>query len=153
MRLVSTATYRNARGFSLAEVAATSFLVMVLAIFTAEIAVLIFACSVNDKACRDVVRAAAQQPTAAQALTFAQAAVKQISTDGVFISPIQLGAVNYQDFGGNPPPGMCPYVQCTTKVNVTLPVPIFFFGASFTNQFSFSQIYTSPIIKTKFILP
>jgi hypothetical protein len=127
---------------------------MLLAVFTADIALLIFACSVNDKACRDVVRAAAQQPTAAQALLFAQAAVKSVPTDGIFISPIQLvGGVNYNDFGGNPPAGMCPFVQVTTQINVTLPAPIYFFGASFTNHVSFSQIYTSPIIKTKYVLP
>jgi hypothetical protein len=144
---------RNKRAFTLAEVAATSFLVVLLAIFCAEIALLIFACSVNDKACRDVVRAAAQQATSSKALVFAQAAVKSVQTDGVFISPVQLVSVNYVDFGGNPPAGMCPYVQAITKVNVTLPTPIYFFGASFTNQFTFSQIYTSPIIKTKYVLP
>jgi hypothetical protein len=141
------------RAFSFAEVAITSFLIICLAAFTADICLLIFACSVNDKACRDVVRAAAQQPNAAQALQFAQASVKNHKTDGIFISPIQLvNGVNYQDFGGNPPAGQTPYVQVITKVDVTLPTPVYFFGNSFTNKMSFSQIYTSPIIKTKFVL-
>jgi hypothetical protein len=144
---------RQRRGFSFAEVAASAFLMVILAIFTADICLLIFACSVNDKACRDVVRAAAQQPNAQQALLFAQAAVKAHQTDGFFISPINLVTVTYQDFAGNPPVGMTPYVQVITQVNVTLPAPLYFFGASFTNHISFSQIYTSPIIKTKYILP
>jgi len=101
-----------------------------------------------------VVRAAAQQPNAPQALQFAQASAKNHQTDGIFISPIKLvNGVNYQDFGGNPPLGEAPYVQATTQVTVTLPAPIYFFGATFTNQFNFSQTYTSPIVKTKYILP
>jgi len=150
-----TSKLRSARAFSLAEVAATSFLFVMLGVFAADICLLIFGCSVNDKACRDVVRAAAQQPTAAKALQFAVASVKNHKTDGLFISPITLvgGAVNYNDFAGNVPAGQTPYVQATTQVTVTLPCPIYFFGAGFNNQMSFSQTYTSPIIGTRYILP
>ena len=150
-----TSKYRRNNAFSLAEVAATSFLFVLLGVFAADICLLIFGCSVNDKACRDVVRAAAQQPTAAQALQFAVASVKNHKTDGFFISTITLvgGTVNYNDFGGNPPVGQCPYVQATTQVTVTLMSPLYFFGAGFTNQLNFTQTYTSPIIGTKYVLP
>ena len=144
---------RKITGLSFPEVAASSFLVIILAVFTADISLIIFAVSVNDKACRDVVRAAAQQATAAQAMVFAQASVKNHKTDGIFISPIQLSQFIYNDYGGNPPAGACPFVTVTTLVNVTLPAPLYFFGASFTNQLQFSQTYTSPIIRTKYILP
>ncbi len=144
---------RRAKGFSFPEVAISSFLVIFFTVLSADLSLLIFACSVNDKACRDVVRAAANQPNANQALQFAIAETKMHKTDGFFISPIQLvNGVNYQDFGGNPPAGQCPYVQATTSVNVNLPMPLYFFGASFTNQVQFSQCYTSPIIKTKYTL-
>jgi hypothetical protein len=150
-----TSRARNHKAFSLAEVAATSFLFVMLGVFTANICLLIFGCSINDKACRDVVRAAAQQSTAAKALQFAVASVKNHKTDGFFISTISLvgGTINYNDFAGNPPAGQTPYVQVTTQVTVTLPCPIFFFGAGFGNQFNFTQTYTSPIIGTKYILP
>lgn len=144
---------RKAAGFSFAEVASTSFLIVLLAVFIVSICLLVFACSVNDQACRDAVRAAAQQLNASTATTFAQASVTNHKTDGFFIGKIQLASVTYNDFGGNPPTGQCPYVQVTTSVNVTLPVPLYFFGASFTNQFTFSQTYTSPIIKVKYTLP
>jgi len=145
---------RKSSGFSLAEVAITSFLFVLLGVFAADICLLIFGCSVNDKACRDVVRAAAQQASASKALQFAQASVNNHKTDGYFISPITLanGTVNYNDFGGNPPTGQTPFVQATTQVTVTLPAPLYFFGAGFTNQMMFKQTYTSPIIKTKYIL-
>lgn len=138
--------------FSFIEILASCFLMIVLAVFTADICLLIFACSVNDRACRDVVRAAAQQPNGSKAMQFAQASVANHATDGTFISPIILKTLVYQDYGGNPPAGQPPYVQAVTTVNVTTPTPIFFFGAAFTNHFSFSQIYTSPIVKTKYIL-
>jgi len=135
--------------------AASAFLIVLLAVFCVDITMLIFACSVNDKACRDVVRVAAQQSTGAAALQFALASVKNHQTDGFFISPITLygGTVNYQDFGGNPPVGQTPYVQATTQITVTLPAPLLFFGATFTNKFNFIQTYTSPIVRTKYILP
>jgi hypothetical protein len=153
-RVLACKAMKRSGGFSLAEVAVSSFLVILLAIFTADICLLIFGCSVNDKACRDVVRAAAQQPTAQKALLFAQASVANHKTDGFFISPITLvNGVNYQDFAGNPPPGQTPYVQVITQVTVTLPAPLYFFGQSFTNVVQFKQIYTSPIIKTKYVLP
>jgi hypothetical protein len=146
---------RNAtNGFSLAEIAISSFLVILFTALAIDLALIIFACSVNDKACLDAVRAAAQQPTAAQSTQFALAEVKNHRTDGVFISQVKLvgSTVNYQDFAGNPPAGQTPYVQATTNVSVLLPLPLYFFGASLTNNFQFTQTYTSPIIKTKYAL-
>jgi hypothetical protein len=139
-------------GFSLAEVAISSFLVIFFTILALDLALMIFACSVNDKACLDAVRAAAQQPTAAQSAQFALAEVKNHKTDGFFISQIKLvgSTVNYQDFGGTPPAGQTPYVQATTNVSVLLPLPLYFFGDSLTNNFQFTQTYTSPIIRTKY---
>jgi len=154
MKKINLTPYRNSSGFSFAEVAISSFLVMILAIVCINISILVFACSVNDKACRDAVRAAAQQPNAARAQNFAVASIKNHKTDGYFISPITLTNFNYNDFNGNPPPpGQCPLVQVTTSVDVTLPAPVIFFGATLTNKMKFSQIYTSPIIKTKIVMP
>ena len=149
-------SYRKLRGqsaMSFAEVAASSFLVIIMAALALDISLLIFAFSVNDKACIDVVRVAAQQTTASQAMIFASASIKNHKTDGVFISPIALTLLNYHDYGGTPPVGETPYVQVTTSVTVKMPVPLYFFGASWTNDMHYSQTYTSPIIKTKYVLP
>ena len=133
--------------------AASSFLIIVLAALTLDVSLLILAFSVNDKVCSDVVRAAAQQTTASQAMIFAAASIKNHKTDGVFISPITLTLLNYCDYGGSPPAGETPFVQVVTTVKVKLPVPLYFFGASWTNDMTYSQTYTSPIIKTKYVLP
>ncbi|RTL44581.1 MAG: hypothetical protein EKK48_04845 [Candidatus Melainabacteria bacterium] len=153
MKKLHLSKYRNSSGFSFIEVAISSFLVMILAVIAINISILVFACAVNDKACRDAVRAAAQQPNAAKAQNFALASIKNHKTDGFFISQIQLTNFNYNDFNGAPPPGQCPLVQVTTSVDVTLPAPLIFFGTSLTNKMKFSQIYTSPIIKTKVVMP
>lgn len=153
MKKLHLSKYRNSSGFSFIEVAISSFLVMILAVIAINISILVFACAVNDKACRDAVRAAAQQPNAAKAQNFAIASIKNHKTDGFFISQIQLTNFNYNDFNGAPPPGQCPLVQVTTSVDVTLPAPLIFFGTSLTNKMKFSQIYTSPIIKTKVVMP
>src|SRR5215470_5506511 len=81
---------RQQSGMSFPEVAISSFLVVLMTVLTVDMCLLIFACSVNDKACRDVVRAAAKQPTYIKALQFAQTEVKMHKTDGSFVSPIQL---------------------------------------------------------------
>lgn len=143
-------------GFSFLEVATSSFLVMVLIILTINVCLLIFGCQINDTACRDAARAASLAPDSTKAWNLAMASVRSHKTDGTFIGTITLlpgAAFQYQDFGGAVPAGQCPFVRVTTRTRVTLPVPIYFFGASFSNVFDFSQTYTSPIVKTKYLLP
>ncbi len=140
---------------SFAEVAATAFFVIVFCALGVDIALLIFGASVNDAACRNGARAAAQGSTSAKASALATAAVNATKTDGYFISQPTITLFNYNDFGGNPPPNDTPYVQVRTQVSVRLPAPIFFFGASFNggNSMIFQQIYSYPIIKTKILMP
>lgn len=147
---------RRNGGFSFLEVATSSFLVLVLVILSINVCLLVFGCQINDTAARDAARAASLAPDATKAWNLATASVKSHKTDGTFIGAITLmpgAAFQYQDFGGSPPAGQCPFVKVTTKTRVTLPTPIYFFGASFTNVFDFSQTYTSPIVKTKYLLP
>ncbi len=149
-------TRRRSGGFSFLEVATSSFLVLVLVILSINICLLIFGCQINDTACRDAARAASLASDSAKAWALATASVRSHKTDGTFIGTITLlggSAFQYQDFAGAPPAGQCPFVRVTTRTRVTLPTPIYFFGASFTNVFDFSQTYTSPIVKTKYLLP
>jgi hypothetical protein len=144
---------RSSKGASFAELAVSSFLVIILCGFACDICLLIFGCSVNDRACRDATRAAAQAADSAKAWQLADGSVKNHKTDGVMISPVKLITVNYNDYGGNPPAGECPYVSVWTQVQVKLPVPLYFFGASFANDMTYTQCYTSPIVRTRYVLP
>jgi hypothetical protein len=146
---------RRARGMTFIEIAATSFLAVLFTLLGVDVCLLLFGCYVNDATCRDAARAAAQASDSAKGLAFATAAVKARVTDGHFVSqPILTpGGFVYQDFGGQPPANDTPYVTATTKVTVTLPVPITFFSATFINSMDFTQTYTFPIVRTKYLLP
>jgi len=140
---------------SLIEVAATSFLAILFTLLAVDVCLLLFGAYVNDATCRDAARAAAQASDSAKANAYALAAVSARTTDGVFVGHPTLvqGGFVYQDFGGSPPANECPYITASTKLTVTLPVPITFFSATFINHMDFTQTYTFPIVKTKYLLP
>jgi hypothetical protein len=146
---------RSPRAMSFMEIAATSFLAVLFVLLGVDICLLLFGCYINDAACRDAARAAAQASDSAKGNAYAVAAVKARVTDGNFISQPTLvqGGFVYQDFGGQPPVNDTPYVTATTKVTVTLPVPIAFFSATFINKMDFTQTYTFPLVRTKYLLP
>jgi hypothetical protein len=151
----STGRSKRVIGFSFAEVAATSFFVIVFAALGVDIAILTFAASINDSACRNAARAAAQGSDYTKATALANAALKTHKTDGFFISQPVITFFDYQTFGGSPPAGETPYVQVRTEVVVKLPVPILFFGVTFNDDqdMVFKQMYAYPIIKTKILMP
>jgi hypothetical protein len=140
---------------SFIEIAATSFLAVLFTLLGVDVCLLLFGAYVNDAACRDAARAAAGASDSAKGQAFALAAVQARVTDGIFIGKPTLvqGGFIYQDFGGSPPANETPYVTATTKVTVKLPVPITFFSATFIDKMDFTQTYTFPIVKTKFLLP
>lgn len=146
---------RSSKGFSFAEVAATAFLAVVLLMIGVDVTLLIFAATVNDSACRNACRAAAQGSDFTKATALANAALRSHRTDGFFISQPTITHFEYQTFGGSPPADETPFVQVRTEVTVRLPVPIFFFGATFNdnNDLVFQQLYSYPIIKTKILMP
>ncbi|MBX9667466.1 MAG: hypothetical protein K2X93_07595 [Candidatus Obscuribacterales bacterium] len=146
---------RRGVGFTFAEVAGTSFFVIVFAALGVDTALLIFGSSINDSACRNAARAAAQGGDVSKATSLAQAAIKAHRTDGYFITQPTITMLNYETFGGVPPVNETPYVQVRTEVTVKLPVPIFFFGVTFNdnNDMVFRQMYAYPIIKTKILMP
>lgn len=146
---------RPGAGFSFAEVAATAFFVICFAALGVDIAILTFSASINDSACRNAARAAAQGSDLTKATAMANAAVKAHKTDGYFISQPTITMLNYQTFGGTPPAGETPFVQVKTEVTVKLPVPILFFGVTFNDNqdMVFQQTYAYPIIKTKILMP
>jgi len=155
--LVTFHTAKNC-GTALIEVGISLSLLIVLAALGSDLALITFGMSLNDAACRDATRAAAQQSTSVNALSAAQTQLKIHATDGVFISQPTLVSTSspnfvYNDYGGaSPPTNGSPYVTVTTAVNVKLPAPVFFFGATFlpNGYLQFIRSYTYPIIKEKF---
>jgi len=148
---------RNRKGGAFIEISISLSLMIVLAALGADITLMTFAMFLNDKACRDAARSAAQQTTSAGALQAAQVQLKVHATDGNFVSqPVLVSQSSpdfvYNDYGGNPPANESSYVTVTTAVNIKLPAPIFFWDQTFmpSGTMQFIRRYTYPIVKEKF---
>jgi Flp pilus assembly protein TadG len=133
-----------------------SIFLAIMAMFSADVGIVIFASAVNDRACRDACRAAAQADNYATSLKLAQAAVKAHKGDGYFISQpiVDTSKFVYQDYAGSPPPDTSPFVSVTTNTTVKIPAPVVFVGINYgTNgSMTFSKTYTFPIVKTQLYL-
>ncbi|MBS1956492.1 MAG: hypothetical protein JST89_20055 [Cyanobacteria bacterium SZAS-4] len=148
---------RECQGVACIEIGIATFLMIVLAAFGLDLSLIIFGMDLNDSACRDAARSAAQQSTQAKALQAAQSQLSTHATDGFWVSqPILKSAAApdfvYNDFQGNPPANISPYVTVTSLVSIRCPAPILFFGASFikSGKIQFARKYTFPIVKQKF---
>jgi hypothetical protein len=143
---------RRENGTLILELTICAFLFTFFAVMAAHVGVMIFGAFLNDRACRDAARAAAQGKTIAQATQMAQAVlIAHKQTNSFLTSPALQTPIVYQDFGGNPPnPQTSPYVQVTTTTTANLPFgAINFEGAVFNQdkQLTFRQTYTFPIVR------
>ncbi|CAN5462157.1 hypothetical protein BH10CYA1_BH10CYA1_46550 [soil metagenome] len=134
----------------------TTMLVSALGAIGANAAVIILACNINDAACRDATRAAAQTTSATQALMAAQTQLTIHSTGSSFVTQPELSSSSapdfvYNDYGGSPPPDTSSYVAVTTSVNISIPAPIMFFGTSLgSGPIFYRKRYVFPIVKEHF---
>ncbi len=148
--------HRQLHGHALIELALIIVLMVVMSMLGANIGIVALATSINDSACRDAARAAAQASNSAVALGLAQAAIRAHGADGYYVTQptINTGAFVYQDYAGNPPPNTSPYVSVTTSSTVRIPAPIMFWGAKFGSNgtISFSRSYVFPIVKSQLYL-
>ncbi len=142
--------FRTKRAHVLIELSCSCFMMLVFTILTADIGVLIYGAEFNDRACRDAARAAAQGQDAQQSTQLIRAILKAHQGDGNYITSPTLQQLVYNDYGGNPPPQVAPFVSVTTSTIARAPfAPLMFFqGPVFleNGSFSFSQTYTFPIL-------
>lgn len=149
-------TLPRTNGHSMIELAMLSVLFVVMAVFCLDIGFVIMGSQMNDAACRDAARAAAQGNDYATSLRLAQAALASHRPDGYFVTQptLDTSGFEYEDFSGSPPPDTSPFVTVTTATNVRIPAPIFFMGASFApdGTMAFRKTMTFPIVKTTLYL-
>lgn len=147
---------RATRGFSLAEVAASTFVVIFMMILSLDVWMLITAAPINDSACRDAARAAAQGSDATTANNLAYTAVashKQVAS--MFIQSPSISNFQFQDYSGSGytiPVDSTPFVSVTTTCQVHPIIPLSVFGSMIigTNGvITFTQTYTFPLVKSK----
>lgn len=153
----------NRRGSVSIELACGSLVMVALLLVAVDVTVMMIGFSLNDRACRDACRSAAQQDTSAKAQVAANAALAQHKGDGYWVSNplLKTGGTDfvYQDFGGDPFAGN-PTVTCTTECTVRFPVPVDFFGNTFgkgsdglRGTMTFRKRYTFPIVRFNLVLP
>lgn len=142
---------RLVQGGAILEFAIISVLLVLISLFCLDVLTLALGSGLNERACRDAARMAAQATNYADSLVLAQTATKAYKGDGYFIgSPtVDTASFVYNDYGGSPPTDTSPYVQVTTVCQVRIPAPIFVYGLNFSGgNMSFQKVYTFPIITT-----
>lgn len=147
---------RQQTAHTVIELGILAALFVVLAIFSLDVGFVILGSQMNDSACRDAARAAAQGSDYSTSLKLAHAAAAAHQTDGYFVAPPKVDDSRfvYDDFSGNPPLNTSACVTVSTFTTVRIPAPVFFFNATFGTQgtLRFSRSYTFPIVKTKLYL-
>jgi Flp pilus assembly protein TadG len=144
----SRTAIRRSSGSAMVELAAGSILIICVALFALDIGTAMVCFGVNDRACRDAARAAAQGSTATEAKTLANSIVQTFQTNSALISSPQVVNVTYNDFNGTPPAGVSPFVTVTTTATARPIAPFNIFGAqAIAKSFPVRKTYAFPIVK------
>ncbi|MBX9685188.1 MAG: hypothetical protein K2X27_00725 [Candidatus Obscuribacterales bacterium] len=145
-------------GSVLVELACSSVFVVIFAIFAVYMSLLLICAHITDRACRDAARAAGQARSQSasisdqeQASAVATSILKAYASANPFMTAPTLQNLVYEDFGGSPPSDTSPYVTVTVVSSARLPfAPVTLFGNIYgSDQYTFSQTYTFPIINTR----
>jgi hypothetical protein len=157
--VVKQQTRNRSTGQLVIELASTCIFLMVFIVVSVDIGLLLYGANINDKACRDACRAAAQANNEIDARKMAEAILsgQRLAGDtmgkGIVTRPsIPAGTagLTYVDFNGTPAPDESPYVTVTTECNSTLPfAPPELLGSTLNHNVTFRQSYTFPIVKLK----
>lgn len=157
---------RSRVGSSFIEVAIASMALAVIVFLGLDAYVWTQGFMINDLACRDACRAAAQarppsgtNTRAAYTAAATQAADRElrrlhIVTGPWITNPRLIGAINWTGPEAGDPlpaPPATPFVTVQTAIDMKLPVPIFFMGSQVLNGSStdvlvFRRSYTMPIV-------
>jgi hypothetical protein len=142
---------RNKRAGAILELGLIASLLVVITLFCTDVVVLMLGSGVNERACRDAARMAAEGTTYNQALVLAQVATKAYQGDGYFVTTpvVDVASFVYNDYSGSPPADTSPYVRVSTSCQIRLPAPIFLYGLNFNPpNMRFTKTYTFPIVTT-----
>jgi Flp pilus assembly protein TadG len=143
-------TKRSERGAGLAELAVAGMILIGMALFALDIGVAMMTFNLNDRACRDAARAAAQGSDSNEATNLAKQIIKSYPHVGLLATNTQVLGVKYVDFNGNPPANESPYVAVTTRTDCHTIAPVSIFGAEMIKaRFPVTKTYVFPIVKLK----
>lgn len=142
---------RSKKGSLVLELSVACFFMLVFALLSVHSAVAVFGAYINDRACRDACRAAAQASTLDEAHTLVYAVLKNHASGSFLTAPKIVGNIEYQDYGGKPSPNVSPYVKLSTSLDANLPFqPLAFFGQDFKDgKIVFTKSYAFPIVRLR----
>ncbi len=143
--------WRGCRGSIMAEFVVAAITLVFVALIGLNLGITLFAAWINDAACREAVRAASQQKTAATALSAANISVAQFKQNTAWFSGPNVVPTGFQyetfpDKDGNYQRSSGPFVKVTTSLAVKFPAPIVFHDAKLTDQFTLLQAYCFPLV-------
>ncbi len=144
LRVVS----RNRTGTVFAELAIGCLVCISMSLFALDIGTAMASYSVNDRACRDAARAAAEGSNVTEATNLANRIVQSFASTSPLITSPKVAGVVYKDFGGNPPDGQSPYVTVTCRATARPIAPLKILGLKVIDEtFPLVKTYTFPIVK------
>lgn len=150
LKLQRRLNIRKKNGSVAFELAAGALVTIAIVALALNISFALIAYGINDHACRDAARAAAQGSSPAEAFQMANAIVKSYNNGSAGMTPIIMSVVSYADFNGAPPPGAAPTVTVVTKTTTKLPAPIEIFGKQvFGATIPLQKTYTFPIVRLR----
>lgn len=145
---------RKEKGSIILEFVCVAFLLVAVTLIAVDCAICLFAAWNNDAACRDAVRAAAQQPSPDLARQAAVAAAAEFSGGSLRMTKPVVQFENnqfeyqvYPDAQGVPQRDRGPYVRVTTSAVAKIPAPLSIFGVKMLDEVTFKQSYQFPIVK------
>jgi Flp pilus assembly protein TadG len=143
---------RSSQGTISIEVAIVSIFLVIFALIGADAGFSLYGADVNDRACRDAARAAAQTSNLTNAINKVNAILLAHQRACPFITGPVVDNVVYQDYSATPQPAnSSPFVTVTTHTKINVPFsPLVFQGVSFVSPgggFTFTQSYTFPILR------
>lgn len=143
---------RNQRGVLVIELAASAFMLLIFSVLAAHLSLMVYGAFINDRACRDAARAAAQGSSRTEAQRMAYTILTTHHALGSYVDPPTVkGNVEYQDYTGTPPVGHSPFVHVVTETKVHSPFRLLTVcGETFQDgTVVFTQSYTFPIVRVK----
>ncbi len=139
---------RTKRGSVAVELAAGALVTIGIVALALNVCFAMMSYGLNDRACRDACRAAAQGASAVEAEGLARTIVKSYSSSNSQLAPIEVSNITYTDFGGTPSADVSPFVSVTTRTTAKMPAPIEFFGNKvFADSIPVQKTYTFPIVR------
>lgn len=145
---------RTRKGSTVVEFVLMGWLLALVALLGLNCGVMVMAAWANDAACRDAVRAAAEQDTASKALAAARAATARFATSSLWMTSPTVSVQGedfayraFRDANGVPQRSQGPCVTVATVTTAVMPAPLFFNGAALTDKITFKQNYTFPLMR------